>query len=107
MLKWSQSPKAMRGRNSRWRGSVRLDVGGPDHLAPLLGIFNDELAEFARRACKRLQTQIGEPRLELRAGDRLVNVLVEDRDGRRRGVSRRADTLPTARLVARHEIADR
>ena len=30
------------------RGSFRLDVGGPDHLAPLLGIVGDELAEVGR-----------------------------------------------------------
>src|SRR5262245_45398086 len=31
--------------------SLRLDVRGPDHLAPLLGLFGDELAEVGRRAC--------------------------------------------------------
>ena len=25
---------------------LRLDVGGPDHLAPLLGFFGDEFPEF-------------------------------------------------------------
>jgi hypothetical protein len=28
-----------------WVGSFRLDAGRPDHLAPLLGFFGDELAE--------------------------------------------------------------
>jgi hypothetical protein len=27
-------------------GLLRLDVGGPDHLGPLLGISDDELAEL-------------------------------------------------------------
>jgi hypothetical protein len=27
------------------RSSLRLDVGGPDHLAPPLGLLGDELAE--------------------------------------------------------------
>jgi len=27
---------------------LRLDVGGPDHLAPLLGFVDDELAEIGR-----------------------------------------------------------
>ena len=31
-------------------GSFRLDVGRPDHLAPLLGFFRDELAEIGGRA---------------------------------------------------------
>src|SRR5262245_44069630 len=35
---------------------LRLDVGGPDHLAPLLGFVGDELAEVRRRACKRFAT---------------------------------------------------
>jgi hypothetical protein len=29
--------------------SFRLDIGCPDHLAPLLGIFGDELAELGGR----------------------------------------------------------
>ena len=32
--------------------SVCLDVGGPDHLAPLLGFFGDELSKIGRRAWK-------------------------------------------------------
>jgi hypothetical protein len=28
--------------------SLHLDIGGPDHLAPLLGIVGDELAEVGR-----------------------------------------------------------
>jgi hypothetical protein len=28
--------------------SFRLDVGRPDHLAPLLGLVSDELAEIGR-----------------------------------------------------------
>src|SRR5262245_13723211 len=30
------------------RGSLRPDVGRPDHLAPFLGFVGDELSEFAR-----------------------------------------------------------
>jgi hypothetical protein len=29
--------------------SLRLDVEGPDHFAPLLGLGGDELPEFGRR----------------------------------------------------------
>src|SRR5262245_32913325 len=44
------------------RPSVRLDVGRPDHLAPLLGILDDVIAEFGGRACKRLEPQVGKAR---------------------------------------------
>jgi hypothetical protein len=30
------------------RGSLRLNVEGPDHLAPFLGLVGDELAEIGR-----------------------------------------------------------
>jgi len=33
-------------------GSFRLDVGGPEHLAPLLRFVGDELAEIGGRARK-------------------------------------------------------
>src|SRR5437868_4398028 len=31
------------------RGSLRVDVGGPDHLAPLFGFVGDEFAEIGGR----------------------------------------------------------
>ena len=44
-----------RGQHPRFRltgdniaRSLHLDIGGPDHLAPLLGIVGDELAEVGR-----------------------------------------------------------
>ena len=40
------SPNGRYGILDRVTASVRLDVEGPDHLAPLLGFVNDELAEF-------------------------------------------------------------
>jgi hypothetical protein len=36
--------------------SFRLDVGGSDHLGPLLGFVGDELAEVGGRACERIAT---------------------------------------------------
>src|SRR5215469_9287699 len=62
---------------------IRLDVGIPDHLAPLLGVVDDELAKFGRRGGIRLQAQIDEPRLELRAGKRLIDELIEGGDNLR------------------------
>ena len=44
------------------RGSLRLDVGGPDHLAPLFGFVGDEFAEFARRARKHGAAKVSKAR---------------------------------------------
>ena len=87
--------------------SLRLDVGGADHLAPLLGVVRNEFAELGGRGCIGLQAQINEPGLELRASKRLIHELIEDRDDLRGRRRRRADPLPTARLVAWHKFADR
>src|SRR5437660_12645049 len=43
--------------------SFRLDVGRPDHPAPLLGILDDVVAELGRRPGKRLLAQVDEARL--------------------------------------------
>src|SRR5262245_12375221 len=100
-------PKSAYGGKGEPRSSIRLDVGIPDHLAPLLGVVDNELAELGGRGCIGPQAQIDEPCLELRAGKRLIHELIEDGDDLRRRVRRRADPLPTARLVARHKFADR
>src|SRR2546421_11662926 len=47
---------------------LRLDVGGPDYLAPLLGFVGHELAEVGRRTWKSGATEFGEPRLYLGIG---------------------------------------
>ena len=38
----------------------RLDVGGPDHLAPFLGFVGDELAEVGGRDREHVATEVGE-----------------------------------------------
>src|SRR4029077_4462888 len=48
--------------------SLRLDVEGPDHLAPLLGFVEDELTKIARRARKHRAAHVGDPRLDLGIG---------------------------------------
>src|SRR5262245_10449865 len=60
------------GVTEYWIGtavSVRLDVGRPDHLAPLLGFVGDELAEIGGRADKRRASKVGKPRLYLGIGE--------------------------------------
>ena len=46
-------------------GSLRLDVGEPDHLGPLLDVVGDELAKFGRRD-REYGSQIGEFRPDIR-----------------------------------------
>src|SRR5205085_2097229 len=55
--------------------SLRLDVGRPDYLAPLLGVFDDELAEVGRRERKHRAAQVGKPRLHLGVGEARINFL--------------------------------
>src|SRR5262245_50380406 len=71
------SPNGGYGILAPTAASVRLDVGGPDHLAPLLGFVGDELAEFGGRHRHRHAAQIGEPRLDRGIGEAGVNCLVE------------------------------
>ena len=80
---------------------VRLDVGRPDHLAPLLGVVDDELAKLAGRGCVGLQAQIDEPRLEIRAGKRLIHELIEDGTGTSNSRCRRVQLLHLIALDAR------
>src|SRR5262249_40062747 len=60
--------------------SFRLDVGRPDHLAPLLGFIGDELAEIDGRAYERRAAEFGEPRLDLGIGEACVDLMVEPAD---------------------------
>src|SRR5262245_19755845 len=69
--------------------SVRLDVGLPDHLGPLLGFVGDELTEVAGRASKRRATQISELCLDLGISGRRVDLLVALFDTLNGRVSRR------------------
>jgi hypothetical protein len=39
-----------------------LDVGCPDHLAPLLDFVSDELAKLGRRSSKNRAAEVGKPR---------------------------------------------
>jgi hypothetical protein len=57
--------------------SLRLDVGGPDHLAPLLGFVGDELTEIGGREREHLATEIGKPRLDFGIGEAGIDLPVE------------------------------
>jgi hypothetical protein len=86
--------------------SVRLDVEGPDDVAPLLGFLSDELAEGRGRAGKNRAAQLAKPRLKLGIGEACIDFLVElvhDLGGR--GL-RCADAVPEARLISWHELSE-
>ena len=77
--------------------SVRLDVEGPDDLAPLFAVVSDELAEIGGRANERRAAELGEPRLDFGIGEAGVNGLIELVNNLRRRVLRRTDPKPLAR----------
>src|SRR5258708_11236605 len=67
---------------------VGPDVGRPDHLAPLLRFRGDMLCEVGRRPATHRGADVGKSRLQLRAGEARIDLVVErvdDLDGRFRG----------------------
>src|SRR5262245_46468855 len=105
-LHFIRSPR--RGRHWRngtlWNidsgsASVRLDVEGADHLAPLLGFVSDELCEVGGRERECVAAQVGKPRFELGIDKASVDLLVELLDDLGRSGLRCADAVPAARLV--------
>src|SRR6516165_10007210 len=66
------SPNGQYGKPSRSSAetsSLRFDVGRPDHLAPLLCFFADELAEVGGQARKRRRREIAGASTMLSPGD--------------------------------------
>src|SRR4029453_16431394 len=85
--------------------SLRLDIGSPDHLGPLLGFVGDELAEIDRRTLKDRCSQGGKSRLDLGISEGGIDFLVELVNDLGRRVLGNADPLPAAGLVVRHKFA--
>src|SRR5262245_17139028 len=85
--------------------SFRLDVSGPDHLGPLLGVVGDELPELGRRADKRCASKIGKPRRKLGIDEADVDLFVEFVDDRSGRFLRNTKTKHRARFVTGNEIA--
>src|SRR5262249_42377434 len=84
--------------------SLRLDVGGPDHLAPFLGFFGDQLAELGRRSRQRRAAEVSETGLHLRVVESRVDLLIELVDDLGRRGLRYAEAVPITPLVARQEL---
>src|SRR5215472_12288930 len=58
------------------RGSLRLDVGRPDHLGPFLGFVGVELTEIGGREREHVATEIGNPRLHIGVGKASHAILI-------------------------------
>src|SRR5262245_65660113 len=86
--------------------SLRLDVEGPDHLAPLVGLFGYELTEVGGRACKQYAAHFSQPRLDVRVSKARVDCIVEFLDEFGRRVLGCTETQPRAGLVTCYEPAN-
>src|SRR5215467_136205 len=84
--------------------SLRFDVGGPDHLAPFLGFFGDQLAELGRRSRQRRAAEVSETGLHLRVVESRVDLLIELVDDLGRRGLRYAEAVPITPLVGRQEL---
>src|SRR5262245_50321708 len=73
--------------------SLRLDASELDHLAPLLGLVDDQLAELGRRSRQQGAAEVGEARPHLGVGERRVDLLVELVHDLGRRVSGRTDPI--------------
>src|SRR5215468_7699927 len=107
--RWCGSQNGRYGKSSRSSAetsSLRFDVGGPDHLAPLLCFFADELAEVGGRARKRRRTQIAEPCLYLGFGKSNVYLLVQFVDNFERRVLWCGYAEPITGHETRDELTD-
>src|SRR5262245_56126899 len=91
----------------RRAASLRLDVGGADHLAPLLDFIGDELSELAGRVRhRRYDSEFDEPLPDPAVEKGGIDQLVERRDdvGRRGRGGSEAD--PAERLVSLEDAVD-
>src|SRR6516164_1225029 len=106
---FKERAETARGAVTRYaRGSplLELDVGRPDHLAPLLGFFANESSKFVRRGWKCRRTQFGDPSLDPGIAKRRVDLLVEFVDDFGRCVLRSAEATPSAGLVPRQKVGN-
>src|SRR5262249_22199729 len=97
----------MASLSERRDASFRLDVGRPDHLAPLFGFLLKPPPVIRGRAAGAAAAQVSKPPLQFwvrpRGGDLLIQ-FVDDLRGRVFGC---ADTYPCSRIVTRHKLTQR
>jgi hypothetical protein len=58
-------------------GSLRLDVGRSDHLAPPFGFISDKIAELGRRRRAWKATEVRESLLDLWIGKSSIDLAIE------------------------------
>src|SRR5262249_41475546 len=78
-------------RDAGGLASFGLDIGGADHLAPLLGLLGQGPAVLAGRQRQRRAAEIGEARFDLGIGKRRVDLAIEPVDDFGRHVFGRAN----------------
>src|SRR5262245_38412827 len=81
-----------------------LDVGRPYQLAPPFRFFGHELPELYRCHGDWRHTAFGKSSPDAGIGKAGVDFLIERGNDLRRSVSRRAEAVPPASRVARHEL---
>src|SRR5262249_2675353 len=86
-------------RHYRLAPLVDAGAGEFDDLAPFLGLAGDDIAEIGGRAGHRRAAELGEPRLDVAIGQRVLDRLVEHRDDLGRRLLGRAHPEPGAGLV--------
>src|SRR5262249_11489856 len=75
-------------------GSPRLDVGGPDHLAPNFNFDLNLLGHVLRRACHRLEAERRQAFLDLRKRDASHDLSIQRGDDVFRRSGRYEETDP-------------
>src|SRR5262245_62136904 len=88
------------------KGSLRLDARELDHLAPLIGFVHQEFPEIRRRTREDCDAQIRKPHLDFRISQSRGDLVIKPVNYFGSDALRRADTVPSARLVARQVIRD-
>jgi hypothetical protein len=78
-------------------GLLRLDVCGPDHLAPLFGFVGDELTEVGGRLGERRGAQVGQARLDVGIRKTRIDIPVQLVDDLGRCVSGYGNAVPVKR----------
>src|SRR5262249_48322926 len=86
--------------------SLRLRTRELHHLAPLLGLIDEQLVEVGGAAGQQRGAELGEALLRDRIREDVVGGLVELVDDVRGRTLRHAEPVPGARLVAGQELGD-